>query len=71
MKHIKYPAIIILALVCMAIFLACSKKEVAQKNHSTMNVKEEKKGNLYYCPMHPSYTSDKPGQCLICGMDLV
>jgi len=27
--------------------------------------------DLYYCPMHPNYTSDKPGDCLICGMSLV
>ena len=26
---------------------------------------------LYYCPMHPSYTSDKPGDCPICNMRLV
>ncbi len=26
---------------------------------------------VYYCPMHPSYTSDKPGDCPICGMKLV
>jgi Cu(I)/Ag(I) efflux system membrane fusion protein len=26
---------------------------------------------LYYCPMHPTYTSDKPGNCPICGMTLV
>jgi Cu(I)/Ag(I) efflux system membrane fusion protein len=26
---------------------------------------------LYHCPMHPTYTSDKPGQCPICGMNLV
>lgn len=26
---------------------------------------------LYLCPMHPSYTSDRPGDCPICGMDLV
>ena len=26
---------------------------------------------LYHCPMHPSYISDKPGQCPICNMDLV
>ena len=26
---------------------------------------------LYHCPMHPAYTSDKPGSCPICGMDLV
>jgi hypothetical protein len=24
----------------------------------------------YSCPMHPSYTSDKPGPCPICGMNL-
>jgi RND family efflux transporter MFP subunit len=25
----------------------------------------------YYCPMHPEYTSDKPGTCPICNMSLV
>jgi Cu(I)/Ag(I) efflux system membrane fusion protein len=25
---------------------------------------------LYHCPMHPSYTSDKQGECPICGMNL-
>lgn len=28
-------------------------------------------GSIYYCPMHPSYTSDKPGDCPICNMKLV
>jgi RND family efflux transporter MFP subunit len=26
---------------------------------------------IYHCPMHPTYTSDKPGECPICGMALV
>jgi Cu(I)/Ag(I) efflux system membrane fusion protein len=26
---------------------------------------------LYRCPMHPQITSDKPGRCPICAMDLV
>ncbi len=26
---------------------------------------------LYYCPMHPNFTSDRPGNCAICGMNLV
>jgi len=26
---------------------------------------------VYSCPMHPAYTSDKPGDCPICGMKLV
>lgn len=25
----------------------------------------------YYCPMHPTYTADKPGTCPICSMTLV
>jgi RND family efflux transporter MFP subunit len=25
----------------------------------------------YHCPMHPEYISDKPGDCPICGMNLV
>ncbi len=27
--------------------------------------------DVYYCPMHPNYTSDRPGECPICGMTLV
>ena len=26
---------------------------------------------LYHCPMHPTFVSDKPGDCRICGMKLV
>ncbi len=26
---------------------------------------------IYYCPMHPTYTSDRPGDCPICSMKLV
>ena len=25
----------------------------------------------FHCPMHPDYKSDKPGECPICGMNLV
>lgn len=28
-------------------------------------------GVTYYCPMHPSYTSEKPADCPICNMKLV
>lgn len=27
--------------------------------------------DIYYCPMHPGYTSDRPGDCPICNMKLV
>jgi len=30
-----------------------------------------KQKTLYQCPMHPTYTSDRKGECPICGMRLV
>src|SRR5665647_756927 len=29
------------------------------------------KNQMYHCPMHPTYISDKPGDCPICAMKLV
>lgn len=31
---------------------------------------EQAKATLYKCPMHPNVTSDKPGKCPECGMNL-
>ncbi len=36
---------------------------------SFQNIRAEKA--LYYCPMHPTYHSDHPGDCPICNMRLV
>ncbi|MEW6365689.1 MAG: efflux RND transporter periplasmic adaptor subunit [Acidobacteriota bacterium] len=33
--------------------------------------KGAKEVTKYHCPMHPTYISDKPGDCPICGMRLV
>ena len=30
-----------------------------------------KQAVTYTCPMHPQYTSDRPGDCPLCGMRLV
>jgi len=37
-----------------------------QKNDTVSSDKE-----VYTCPMHPQIVQDRPGQCPICGMDLV
>jgi Cu(I)/Ag(I) efflux system membrane fusion protein len=29
------------------------------------------KAIMYHCPMHPTYVSNQPGECPICGMNLV
>ncbi|HEY5957994.1 MAG TPA: efflux RND transporter periplasmic adaptor subunit [Polyangiaceae bacterium] len=33
--------------------------------------KSSQQAHRYHCPMHPTYVSDKPGDCPICGMRLV
>lgn len=47
------------------------------EGHVTQDSKKEEKAkkpspgkDVYYCPMHPNYTSDRPGDCPICNMKL-
>lgn len=43
----------------------------AKEEASSKVKKLVSKKAIYYCPMHPSYTSDRPGDCPICNMKLV
>ncbi len=43
----------------------------SHSTHSTHKVSSAEEKKTYFCPMHPNYTSDKPGDCPICGMKLV
>ncbi|HEX8561752.1 MAG TPA: multicopper oxidase domain-containing protein [Flavobacterium sp.] len=43
---------------------------VAQHDHRLSEAISAAQG-IYTCPMHPGVTSDKPGKCPKCGMDLV
>ena len=38
---------------------------------SSVSESAESSATTYYCPMHPSYRSDHPGDCPICNMKLV
>ena len=53
--------VLIALFVAGGAFLFSSKKEIT---HSAGQ-------SVYYCPMHPTYTSDRPGTCPICNMNLV
>ena len=44
---------------------------ISGHNNSGATSSGEKAAARYHCPMHPTYISDKPGDCPICGMKLV
>jgi RND family efflux transporter MFP subunit len=58
LKTLLQSALVLLVAVLLIAPVACHREaqEAAQQ---------------YYCPMHPDYHSDKPGDCPICGMRLV
>ncbi len=60
MRPGAYAAVTLLALFSLGAALVvagCGEKEAG--------------AGAYYCPMHPSYVSDRPGDCPICNMRLV
>ncbi|WP_143822921.1 heavy metal-binding domain-containing protein [Mucilaginibacter sp. MD40] len=59
--------ILIVAVTALTLgFSACNSS--AQKDAKTIETAKPK--GKYYCTMHPEITSDKPGTCSKCGMDL-
>jgi len=63
MKYLNFVLIL-----TFLILISCNNHS-QHKNHDQNKV--EQKSIKYICPMHPQITSDKSGQCSICGMDLV
>lgn len=55
MKYVSYILILLLLVSC----------NDSEHNHN-LEAKDE-----YTCPMHPEIVKDQPGQCPVCGMDLV
>ncbi len=67
MRRNKYMIVMVTGLILTAGTLfaisGCSKNaSTAKTGHGKV---------MYHCPMHPTYVSDKPGDCPICGMKLV
>lgn len=60
---------IIIAIITLLVLSALSYGGYAIFYKRTENVQVQNK--VYTCPMHPQIISDHPGQCPICGMDLV
>ena len=61
-------AVLIAALPLLA---ACGGREGPVATETALEHAEKHLDASYQCPMHPEVTSDAPGRCPICGMDLV
>ncbi|KAB2914330.1 MAG: efflux RND transporter periplasmic adaptor subunit, partial [Bacteroidetes bacterium] len=60
----KYIKKILGYFLCLTLLITCKDKN-GHEGHGTENE------DYYTCPMHSSVTSDRPGVCPVCGMDLV
>jgi len=64
--------LIILAVIIVLISgIFIMKSRVLNKNYLYKTHPVEQRKQIYHCPMHPNYTSNKPGDCPICNMKLV
>ena len=65
MKSLKMLMVAALTILSVTVFAQDST------NHTKKAHKQQSEKMKYSCPMHPEVTSDKPGKCSKCGMDLV
>ena len=59
------------AILAFVVLLAAVSLFVNSRYRHSASAPKTTEKELYYCPMHPNFTSDKPGDCAICGMSLV
>ena len=56
---------------CCAPWRCCCSVQSAEPNSNPVFAERAAVAPLYTCSMHSDVTSDKPGQCPECGMDLI
>ncbi len=66
----NYSGKIAVLLLMLAVVFSCKEKTKSATNETAGKHVHEVQ-TKYTCPMHPQIVRDQPGQCPICGMDLV
>ena len=66
-RKLSLTGLLILAVAAFVYFASIRR----QARHETAMGQAAAEKDVYYCPMHKTYHSDKPGNCPICGMKLV
>lgn len=63
--------ILIFILIAVTLTLSSCSKSSSSRGENTDSTASVESGDYYTCTMHSQVHSDKPGNCPICGMDLV
>jgi len=66
-KYVNYSLLLILGLFLGWIFFHTS----GNKSEKPEVITEAAQSTIWTCAMHPQIRMDHPGQCPICGMDLI
>lgn len=64
MKYLKILPMAILTILCISVLGQDTTKQKVKP------AKQKTEKTIFKCPMHPEVTSDKPGKCSKCGMNL-
>jgi len=57
--------------VIVVLVIGVAAAVISPRDRPVKGIAAAKKKVRYHCPMHPTYISDRPGECPICGMTLV
>ena len=66
-KYIIYIVVLIVGILLGSLLFGGSSKEVTDHNHDA----NSETNQIWTCSMHPQIKQPEPGDCPICGMDLI
>ena len=69
-RHLRLLAMLVLLGIAFAALIYFTRRAGPNRQTASEQTRVEEKSD-YYCPMHPSYHSDKPGNCPVCAMKFV
>src|SRR5690606_11886322 len=70
-EYIMDIAILAVGLVLGYVFFGNSNNGISNTNTSEVSENSKKETQMWTCSMHPQIMQPEPGDCPICGMDLI
>ena len=70
-KYIIYTGLVLAGLLLGYLFFGGNSSEKNVETATTEEHNHEEENQLWTCSMHPQIMQPEPGDCPICGMDLI